>query len=205
MNSALLAATAAGVEVGAAMAASEVVVAQVGAGTLGFLRYLIGANGNIGLARAFLATVIGAICSAFYRPYVSRYGVLLTGFIAMAASLMPLGIMSVFEARQGQIALWTPDVWLPTAFVGLSSGIGYLLWLYALLKAPAGIVTAFLALSPITSVLLSVVILNGDFPGSLFLVLCFIVPGLVVLFIRSKDDLAAESKTDLQERLLNVN
>ena len=44
--------------------------------------------------------------------------------------------------------------WTVTAFIGLSSGVGYVLWLYALKHESPTRVTVFLALNPITATLL---------------------------------------------------
>ena len=44
--------------------------------------------------------------------------------------------------------------WTVTAFIGLSSGVGYVLWLYALKHESPTRVTVFLALNPVTATLL---------------------------------------------------
>lgn len=139
-----------------------------------------------GLIYAALATLTGAVCSTFYRPYLGRYGVLNVSVIAMAASLIPLGAMALFEGNGTSDKDWSVQTMLLISLIGLSSGIGYLLWLYALKNAPAGIVTGFLALSPMTAVLLSVLFLNADATASLILALTLVIGGLAFMAISTK-------------------
>jgi drug/metabolite transporter (DMT)-like permease len=50
--------------------------------------------------------------------------------------------------------------WLAVAFIGLSSGIGYWLWLWALTNATPTRVMVFLSLRPITAALLGLLLLG---------------------------------------------
>jgi len=108
-----------GIQVGAALVASQAVVADVGAGRLGFLRYAIALLfllplvrrrssppisrrdlvpvALIGLGMAAAATLTGAVCSTLYRPYLQRYGVVKVSALALAASLLPLGVAGLIE------------------------------------------------------------------------------------------------------------
>lgn len=135
----------------------------------------------IGLAMAAAATLTGAICSTLYRPYLQRYGVVKVSALALAASLLPLGIAGVLEPATGPLLALGTRTWLLIVFVGLSSGIGYLLWLYALSTASAGLVTAFLALSPITATGLSVLFLAQAMTPALFAAIGFVVAGLALM------------------------
>ena len=58
-----------------------------------------------------------------------------------------------------------PDVdatgWTAIVFVGLSSGGGYVLWLWALRHASPTRATAFLSLSPLTAAVLGTALLYG--------------------------------------------
>jgi drug/metabolite transporter (DMT)-like permease len=49
---------------------------------------------------------------------------------------------------------FTTGGWLAVVFIGLSSGVGYCLWLWALNHATPTQVTVFLALSPVTAAVL---------------------------------------------------
>ena len=78
----------------------------------------------------------------------------------MLASLVPLAVLVPFETA-APVADWTASIWALVAFVGTSSAIGYAMWLAALARMDAARVTAFLALSPITAALLSVLFLGA--------------------------------------------
>ena len=134
-----------------------------------------------GLFYAALATLTGAVCAIFYRPYLTRYGVLKVSVIAMAAALVPFGGMASVEAGGIPLDQWTNLTWALIVFIGLSSGIGYLLWLYALAHAQAAVVAAFLALSPVTAVLTTLWIFELRAIGSLFIALALVISGLLVL------------------------
>jgi len=133
-----------------------------------------------GLGCAALATLTGAVCSSLYRPYLRRYGVARVSVIAMVASLAPLGVLGLLETHGVAMADWSAATMALIGFVGLSSGIGYLMWLYALTNAPAGIVTAFLALSPVTTMTISVVWLDAQMSSALGIALVLILGGLAV-------------------------
>ena len=137
----------------------------------------------LGLGCAALATLTGAVCSSLYRPYLERYGVTRVSVVAMAASLPPLGVLALVEGAPAPVADWTTGTFALIAFVGLSSGIGYLLWLFALTKAPPGIVTAFLALSPISAVCFSVIFLGAQVTVPILIALVLILGALLVTAI----------------------
>ena len=48
---------------------------------------------------------------------------------------------------------FTPGGWLAVGFIGVSSGVGYYLWRWALNHTTATSVTVFLALSPVSATL----------------------------------------------------
>lgn len=138
----------------------------------------LSASDTIGLSCAALATLTGAVCSALYRPYLRRYGVVRVSVLAMAASLVPLALIGLLETHGAGPTAWPPRTYVLIGFIGLSSGVGYLMWLYALANAPAGIVTAFLALSPIRAVAFSVLFLGEEPTAALLLALALIIGGL---------------------------
>jgi drug/metabolite transporter (DMT)-like permease len=141
----------------------------------------LAARDMLGLAAAFGATLVGAVCSSFYRPYLERYGVVKVSAIAMAASLLPLGLMSLLENPAVPPWDWHGTTIALIVFIGLASGVGYLAWLYALSATDAGIVTAFLALSPITAALLSAIFFSAPITPALGLALVLVVAGLLVM------------------------
>jgi drug/metabolite transporter (DMT)-like permease len=102
----------------------------------------------------------GAICSVLYRPYLARYPTLPVSAFAMLAAalalLLPAALGDLFVAP-GQLSR---SAWAAIVFIGLSSGGGYVLWLWALKNIAATRVTVFLSLSPITAAALGVVFLR---------------------------------------------
>ncbi len=113
----------------------------------------------LGAAAVLAAAFCGAMCSVLYRPYLERYPTLPVGALAMAAATVFLLPLSWPEWRDGAPTL-TVGGWAAVGFVGLSSGIGYCLWLWALKHAPPTVVTNFLSLSPVTATVLGVGLLG---------------------------------------------
>jgi drug/metabolite transporter (DMT)-like permease len=116
-------------------------VVQPGGGSLGWA-------GEVAvLASAFS----GAVCSVLYRPYLRKYPTLPVSALAMLASVGFLAVLAVGEGFFSSLPHFTQNGWLVVSFIGLSSGIGYYLWLWALNQATPTNVTVFLALSPVTA------------------------------------------------------
>jgi drug/metabolite transporter (DMT)-like permease len=116
-------------------------------------------HGWLGEAAVFGAALSGAACSVLYRPYLRRYPTVPVSAFAMLASVIFLGVLA---AHEGFFAAWprvTLGGWAAVVFIGFSSGVGYVLWLWALANAPATRVTVFLALSPFTAALLGALLL----------------------------------------------
>ncbi|MEZ0606062.1 DMT family transporter [Paraburkholderia sp. IW21] len=102
------------------------------------------------LAALIGATVIGAVCSMLYRPYLRRYPALPTSALAMFTAVIFLGALCLATAQPLAPRLSALQ-WANVAFIGLSSGVGYFCWLWALGKLEASRVVAFQALGPVTA------------------------------------------------------
>jgi drug/metabolite transporter (DMT)-like permease len=116
-------------------------------------------HGWLGETAAFGAAVSGALCSVLYRPYVRRYPTVPVSALAMVAAV---AFLAALAAGEGFFTGWphlTGGGWAAVLFIGVSSGVGYFLWLWALGNAPATQVTVFLALSPFTAALLGALLL----------------------------------------------
>lgn len=133
----------------------------------------------IGLALTLAGTCVAAFCSVGYRDYLGRYGVVRISVIAMGASLLPLAVMGTMESSAAPPGAWPAHVYALIGFIGLSSAVGYLLWLYSLSRLPAQVATAFLALSPVTSVVLSTWLGQPPKPG-LLVALALVATGLLM-------------------------
>jgi drug/metabolite transporter (DMT)-like permease len=125
-----------------------------------------GAGELRGALLVLASALSGAICSVLYRPYLRRYPTLPISAFAMLASVAALAVVA---AAEGLFDAWpqiTPGGWGAVVFIGFSSGVGYVCWLWALTHASPTRVTVFLALSPITAALLGAVLL-GERPSLL--------------------------------------
>ncbi|MCW5729377.1 MAG: DMT family transporter [Alphaproteobacteria bacterium] len=107
------------------------------------------------------AALCGAVCSVLFRPYLARYPVLHVSAFSMLASVFALVLGA---AGEGFFTHLPPPVsgagWLAVLFIGLSSGGGYYLWLWALSRTSATEVTVFLSLSPLAASLLGALLLG---------------------------------------------
>jgi drug/metabolite transporter (DMT)-like permease len=133
---------------------------------------------------AFGAAVCGASCSLGYRPYLQRYPTLAVSFHAMAASVVVLGLAAASEGLWQELPAFGPLGWGAVVFIGLSSGIGYFLWLHALRHLPASRVTVFLGLSPVTAALAGWLLLDDPFTWHLGAGALLLSAGLALAFRR---------------------
>jgi drug/metabolite transporter (DMT)-like permease len=135
-------------------------------------------NEWIGALLVLAAALCGAVCSVLYRPYLSRYPTLPVGAWAMLASVV---FLSGPAGLEGLFTRWpdlNPQGWMAVLFIGLSSGIGYIVWLWALKHTTPTRVTVFLSLSPITASLLGALILGETFTLGILVGLVGVVSGL---------------------------
>jgi drug/metabolite transporter (DMT)-like permease len=107
----------------------------------------------------FASALCGALCSVLYRPYLRKYPTLPVSAFAMLASVGFLAMLAAGEGFFGSWPRFTMGGWLAVLFIGVNSGIGYFLWLWALNHTTPTKVTVFLALSPITAAWLGAVFL----------------------------------------------
>jgi drug/metabolite transporter (DMT)-like permease len=138
------------------------------------------AGGWRGDAAVLAAALTGAICSVLYRPYLRKYPTLPVSAFAMLASVAFLALPAAAEGFFGGWPRFTSNGWLAVVFIGVSSGIGYYLWLWALNHATPTRVTVFLALSPLTATALGALALGEAASGLLLAGLVCVVLGLWV-------------------------
>ena len=98
----------------------------------------------------------------------------------MAAAVLFLGAWAPFEDAAARVPLVSATGWAAIVFIGISSGVGYFLWLWALRHAAASNVTLFLALSPLTAMLLGGLLLHEALPPALIVALLLVALGLWV-------------------------
>lgn len=132
----------------------------------------------IGALAVLASAGVGALCSVLYRPYLERYPTAAVGALAMAASVAALALLAASEGFFVRVPQFTVAGWSAVLFIGASSAIGYVLWLWALRSAPAARVTMFLSLSPVTAALAGALLLDESLTAWLLLGLALIVLGL---------------------------
>jgi len=117
------------------------------------------ANTWLGELAALGSALVGAVCSVLYRPYLRRYPTLQVSALAMLAAVAFLAVLAGGEGFLTSPPHFALGGWLAIAFIGVSSGVGYFLWLWALGHTTPTRVTVFLALSPITAAMLGALLL----------------------------------------------
>lgn len=153
----------------------------LGAETLGASR-----QGWLGELATFGSALAGAVCSVLYRPYLQRYPTLQVSAFAMLASVFFLMLLAAGEGFFSAFPRFTTGGWLAVLFIGMSSGVGYHLWLWALNHATPTKVTVFLALSPVTATGLGALFLGEALtPSTLVGVVC-VALGLVLAHWRRR-------------------
>lgn len=145
----------------------------------------------LGELAAFAAAFCGALCSVLYRPYLRRYPALPIGALAMLASVGFLALLAIGEGFYTAVPRFTAGGWAAVIFIGLSSGVFFYLWLWALERTTATRVTVFLALSPITAAGLGALLLGEPLTLLLLLGLVCVVAGLCLAHWRGAAAVAA--------------
>ena len=131
-----------------------------------------------------LSAFTGALCSIFYRPFLDRYPAQNVSLLAMAASVLALAVYSGSLGELTNITDINLSGWYAVLFIGISSGVGYFAWLWALKYMPPTRVTMFLSLGPISSAILGGLLLSEPITLSLILGIFLVVSGLIIGFNR---------------------
>src|SRR3989441_6675837 len=115
------------------------------------------------------------------RAWVGELAVFLravSGAVAMLASVGFLAVLAAGEGFFGSLPRFTAGGWLAILYIGIGSGGGYDLWLWALGHATPTQVTVFLALSPVTATVLGATLLGERISAPALLGLACVALGL---------------------------
>ena len=132
----------------------------------------------LGTLSALGAAFCGAVCSIFYAPYVARYSALHVTSFAMFVAVLALASIA---AAEGFFLAWPRFTFgeiTAIVFIGVSSGVGFFLWAYALGNAPPTSVTMLLGLGPVTAALGGTALLGEPLPVAALLGLACVLAGL---------------------------
>lgn len=132
----------------------------------------------LGALAILLSAATGAICSVFYRPYLAKYPALPVSALAMLASVLFLLGGAGFEGLFAVPLAIDGAGWAAIVFIGLSSGVFYFLWLWALANASPTRVTIFLSLSPVTAALVGAFMLGEPLTPWTIVGLALVIAGL---------------------------
>jgi drug/metabolite transporter (DMT)-like permease len=136
------------------------------------------AAGWWGELAVFAAALTGAVCSVLYRPFLRRYPTVPVSALAMLASVVFLALLAASEHWVRRVPAIGLQAWAAIVFIGVSSGVGYFWWLYALKHESPTRVTVFLALNPVTAALLGWALLGERLPAAAFAALAMIAIAL---------------------------
>lgn len=142
------------------------------------LRPGAGERAWLGEGAALASALTGALCSVLYRPYLDRYRTLPVSAVAVAASVVVLGALAAGEGSFARAPSFSVGGWLVVLFIGASSAVGYLAWLWALGRAAPTNVAVFLALGPLTAALLGGLLLDESINLALLLGIALVAAGL---------------------------
>lgn len=119
-----------------------------------------GENELLGALAVLASALCGAICSVLYRPYLSRSSTLAIGSLSMAASIGFLLLLAMNEGLFADFNSIIAKTWESVLFIGVSSAIAYMAWLWALRHTDPTRVSIFLSLSPVTATFLGYLMLG---------------------------------------------
>jgi len=141
---------------------------------------ILSAGSLLGELTILASAAVGAVCSVLYRPYLRRYPTLPISAFAMAAAALALFPFAALDDLFVVPAQLSFRAWAAIVFIGLSSGTLYVVWLWALKTIPASRVTVFLALSPITAIVLGVALLGEPVTAGMIAGVACVAAGLWV-------------------------
>lgn len=143
-----------------------------------------------GEGAAGFSALMAAICSVSYRPLLERYGPLTIGVYALPAAVVVLVVVAGFEGLFAAPLRLSPVDWAAVAFIGVSSGVGYYLWLWALKRASPTRITVFLTLNPIAAAAFGALFLDEGVGAPFAVGLVCVVTGVWLAYRSPRPEVA---------------
>ncbi len=144
-----------------------------------------GSDYLIGDGLMLLGAFSAALYSAFSRPVLGRYGpVFMTG-ITMVFGVLSVSPLVAVGGTMTTVPDFTSDGWIALIFLGtLGGAVQFTLFTWALRWLPPSRVVIYIALNPISAMLLAVVILGEPVTVILLTGLALVISGILVANLR---------------------
>lgn len=137
------------------------------------------ADAWLGYVEISITVLCGATYNVWSRPLLRQYDAMAVSaqsMLAGAVALAPLAVVEGLFARVGQV---TPLGWAAVLFLGVCGGaLAFGLWIWALRHSTPSRVAVFLALNPITAIVLGVALLGEPVTLRLALALVTVLAGI---------------------------
>lgn len=139
----------------------------------------IGPDAWVGYAEIALTVLCGAIYNVWSRPLLARYDALAITAQSMLVGTVALAPVAFAQGLPGRLPDITPAGWATILFLGTAGGaIGFGLWIWALRHSTPSRVAVFLAVNPITAIVLGVLLLGEPAGPRLLLALGAVIGGI---------------------------
>lgn len=138
-----------------------------------------GSDAWIGYVEIGTTVLCGAIYNVWSRPLLARYDALAITAQSMLMGTVALAPLAFSQGLLTRVADVTPAGWANVLFLGTAGGaLGFGLWIWALRHSTPSRVAVFLALNPITAIVLGVLLLGEPAGIRLLVALAAIVAGI---------------------------
>ena len=134
-----------------------------------------------GIGLALVTAGCGATFNVFSRPYLRRYPPLHVAALAMAAGALSLAPIAASQGLFTVLPAVTRGGWAAVLFLGVFGGaLGFSLWIWALQRSTPSQVAVFIALNPVTAVLLGAVLLHEPITAFFLTGLVCVIGGIAL-------------------------
>lgn len=139
----------------------------------------IGTPSWAGYAEIGVTVLCGAIYNVWSRPLLARYEAMAITAQSMLVGTVALAPLAFAQGFIERLPAVTPAGWLTILFLGTAGGaIGFGLWIWALRHSTPSRVAVFLAVNPMTAILLGVLLLGEPAGPRLLLALGAVIGGI---------------------------
>jgi drug/metabolite transporter (DMT)-like permease len=137
------------------------------------------ADAWVGYVEISLTVLCGATYNVWSRPLLRRYDAMAISAQSMLAGAVALTPLAMASGLLAQVPQVTPLGWAAVLFLGVCGGaLAFGLWIWALRHSTPSRVAVFLALNPITAIMLGVVLLGEPVTLRLALALVMVLAGI---------------------------